>query len=72
VLKVDSQGKLTLARQNWKISLALAGEWVGVVRLESRCQVYCCSTLIREIDLGIQRLTMVERWIPRSKEEPKL
>ena len=25
VLKVDSQGKLTLAGQNWKISLALAG-----------------------------------------------
>jgi len=72
VLKVDSQGKLTLAGQNWKIGLALAGEWVEVVRLESRCQVYYCTTLIREIDLGIQRLTMVERWIPRSKEEPKL
>jgi hypothetical protein len=26
--------------------------------------VYYCTTLIREIDLGIQRSTMVEHWIP--------
>ena len=64
VLKVDSQGKLTLARKNWKISNALAGEWVQVVQLEQRLQVYYCTTLIREIDLGIQRSTMVEHWIP--------
>jgi hypothetical protein len=54
VLKVDSQGKLTLA-----------GEWVQVMQLEERLQVYYCTTLIREIDLGIQCSTMVERWIPR-------
>jgi transposase InsO family protein len=72
VLKVDAQGKLTLAGKNWKISLALAGEWVEVVRLESRCQVYYCTTMIREIDLGIQRSTLVKRWIPRSKEDLKL
>ena len=48
MLKVDAQGKLTLAGQNWKISLALAGEWVQVVRLESRRLVYYCTTLIRE------------------------
>ncbi|MBZ5707611.1 MAG: integrase core domain-containing protein, partial [Acidobacteriia bacterium] len=62
VLKVDSQGKLTLAGENWKISRALAGEWVQVVRIESRLLVYYCTTLIREIDLTIQRSTMVERW----------
>ncbi len=56
------QGALT--GQNWKISNALAGEWVQVVQLEQRLQVYYCTTLIREIDLGIQRSTMVERWIP--------
>jgi transposase InsO family protein len=64
VLKVDSQGKLTLAGKNWSISDALAGEWVQVLQLEQRLQVYYCTTLIREIDLGIQRSTMVERWIP--------
>ena len=35
-----------------------------VVKLEERVQVYYCSTLVREIDLAIQRSTMVERWIP--------
>jgi len=64
VLKVDSQGKLTLAGKNWKISNALAGEWVQVMQLEQRLQVYYCTTLIRESDLGIQCSTMVEHWIP--------
>jgi transposase InsO family protein len=64
VLKVDSRGKLTLAGRNWQISSALVGEWVQVVKLEERLQVYYCSTLVREIDLAIQRSTMVERWIP--------
>ena len=64
VLKVDSQGKLTLAGRNWQISGALAGEWVQVVKLGERRQVYYCATLVREIDLAIQRSTTVERWIP--------
>ena len=37
---------------------------VQVMQLEQRLQVYYCTTLVREIDLGIQRSTMVERWIP--------
>src|SRR5271165_6671979 len=69
VLKVDSQGKLTLAGRNWKISGALVGEWVQVVKLGERVQVYYCSTLVREIDLAIQRSTMVERWIPLPNQE---
>lgn len=72
VLKVDSQGKLTLAGRNWSISDALAGEWVQVLRLEGRLQVYYCSTLIREIDLESQRSTMVERWISVPNQEPKV
>jgi len=68
VRKVDSQGKLTLAGRNWKISGALAGEWVQVVKLGERAQVYYCSTLVREIDLAIQRSTMVERWIPLPEQ----
>jgi transposase InsO family protein len=66
VLKVDCRGKLTIHGQNWKISKALAGEWVQIVPVEQRLQVYYCATLIREIDPGIQRSTMVERWIPMS------
>jgi transposase InsO family protein len=64
VRKVDSQGKLTLEGRNWQISGALVGEWVQVVKLGERVQVYYCKTLVREIDLAIQRSTMVERWIP--------
>ena len=68
VLKVDSQGKLTLAGRNWRISGALAGEWVEVVKLGERMQVYYCSTLVRESDLAIQRSTMVERRIPHPNQ----
>jgi len=67
VLKVDSQGKLTLRGRNWKISSALAGEWVQVVPIEQRMLVYYCTTLIREIDLTNQCSTMVEHWFPWSK-----
>jgi hypothetical protein len=42
----------------------LAGEWVQVMQLKQRLQVYYCTTLIRKIDLEIQRSTMVEHWIP--------
>jgi hypothetical protein len=28
--------------------------------------VFYCTTLIRELDPGIQRSTIVERWIPDS------
>ena len=43
-------------------------EWVQVVKLGERVQVYYRSTLVREIDLVIQRSTMVERWIPVSNQ----
>ena len=69
VMKVDSRGKLTLAGRNWQVSGALAGEWVQVVKLGERLQVYYCSALVREIDLTIQRSTMVERWIPLPNQE---
>jgi transposase InsO family protein len=72
VLKVDCQGKLDLHGQKWKISKALCGEWVQVVRVEQRLQVYYCTTLIRELDLGSQRSTIVERWIPSDVSPPKL
>ncbi len=69
VRKVDTCGKLTIAGRNWRISSVLAGEWVQVVKLGERIQVYYCTTLVREIDSAIQRSTMVERWIPLPQQE---
>jgi len=63
VLKVDCQGKLDLAGKKWIIGRALRGERVRLLQVEHRLQVYYCNTLIRELDLEIQRSTMVERWI---------
>jgi hypothetical protein len=67
VLKVDSWGKLKWGGRGWKISRALSGERVQIVTIEDRAQVYYCNTLIRELDLGTQRSTIVERWIPSPK-----
>ena len=64
VLKVDCQGKIDLGGHKWQFNRALRGERVQLVRLEQRVQVYYCRTLIRELDLGIQRSTIVDRWIP--------
>jgi transposase InsO family protein len=66
VLKVDCQGKLDIQGLKWKVSKALAGEWVQVVPVAQRMMVFYCTTLIRELDPGIQRSTIVERWIPNS------
>ena len=71
VLKVDCQGKLDLQGQKWKVSKSLAGEWVQLVRVEQRTLVFYCATLIRELDPGIQRSKIVERWIPRPNSSPK-
>lgn len=72
VLKVDCQGKLDIKGQKWKISRSLAGEWVQVVRVEQRMMVFYCTTLIRELDPGIQRSKIVERWIPAPSSSSPL
>jgi transposase InsO family protein len=72
LLKIDSQGKLDLKGRKWSISKALSGEYVQIVPLEQRLMVFFCSTLLREIDLTIQRSTMVDRWIAQPITEPKL
>ena len=72
VLKLDCQGKLDLYGNRWKISGALRGEWVQLERVERRVLVYCCRTLIRELDLDKQRSAAVERWLTRSEEHAKL
>jgi transposase InsO family protein len=63
VLKVDCQGKIDAWGCRWRIAVGLRGERVQLVRLGSRCQVYYCSTMIRELDLESQRSTIVERWL---------
>lgn len=72
VLKVDSRGKVTLAGKNWTISDALAGDWVQVMPVGNRLQVYYCRTLIREIEVESQRSTMVERWLSSPTQDQKV
>ena len=66
VLKVDCQGTLEIRGKKWRVSQTLAGDWVQIVQVEQRMLVFYCNTLIRELDPGIQRSTIVERWIPES------
>jgi len=72
VLKLDSQGKLDIKGKKWKVSRSLAGEWVQVIRVEARMLVFYCATLIRELDPGIQRSKIIERWIPGPSSSPPL
>jgi transposase InsO family protein len=64
VLKVDCQGKLDIADTKWRIGRALAGEWVQVLQVAHRLQVYYCNTLVRELQPAIHGSTIVARWIP--------
>ena len=63
VRRLDGDGKLHAYGRNWNIAQGLRREWVQLVRLDERVLVYYCRTLIRELDLAIQRSTAVERWI---------
>jgi transposase InsO family protein len=72
VLKVDCQGKIDTAGRKWKISRALAGEWVHLLPSQDRILVYYCNTLMREIDPLMQRSTIVERCIKEPKTSPRV
>ncbi len=72
VLKIDSDGKIKLKGEHWLISRALNGERVRLVVLEQRVLVYYCRTLVRELDLGNQRSTIVERWLPHESSQSLL
>lgn len=69
VLKVDCQGKLDIRDTKWRIGRALAGEWVRVLEVEQRLQIYYCNTLIRELDPDIQKSIIVHRWMPTAATE---
>jgi hypothetical protein len=70
VLKIDSSGKLDIDGRKWKISQALAGEYVHILPIEQRLLVYYCATLMRELDLDTQRSTIVDRWIQQGSGTP--
>lgn len=67
VLKVDCQGKIEASGRKWKISRALAGDYVHLLPQQERILVYYCSTLVRELDPAIHRSTIVERWTTTPK-----
>jgi hypothetical protein len=60
---VDCQGKIDVKGTRWKISRALAGDWVQLQPVENRILVYYCNTLMRELDFSMQRATIVARCI---------
>jgi len=68
VRRLTAQGRLNCEGRNWEISRALAGEWVQLIRVEQRVLVYYCRSLVRELDLGTQRSTAVDRWVSPSME----
>jgi hypothetical protein len=72
VLKVDSDGKIKLKGEHWLISRALSGERIRLVTMAQRVLVYYCRTLVRELDLGNQRSTIVDRWLPEEPSSTKL
>jgi transposase InsO family protein len=63
VRRLDADGKINAFGRTWNIAKGLRQEWVQLLRLEDRVQVYYCRTLVRELDLATQRSTSVERWI---------
>jgi len=60
--KVDADGKIQVGGKQWHFSRALSRQWVQIVAIEQRVLVYYCTTLIRELDLSLQRSTIVDRW----------
>jgi hypothetical protein len=72
VLKVDSDGKIKLQGEHWLISRALSGERIRLVTIDHRVLVYYCRSLVRELDLGSQRSTIVDHWLPDESSQTKL
>jgi transposase InsO family protein len=64
VRRIGSYGHLYVDGIRWDLSRALAGQWVELVRVESRILVYYCRTVICELDTEMHRSTAVDRCIP--------
>ena len=63
VRRLDADGKMNAYGRTWNIGQGLRREWVQLLRLGDRVQVFYCRTVVRELDLATQRSTSVERWI---------
>jgi transposase InsO family protein len=57
VQRLGPYGQLKLENRWWQVCEALAGEAVRLERIEERVLVHYRRTLVREIDLGLQRST---------------
>jgi hypothetical protein len=64
VLKVDCQEKIEAAGRKWKVSFALAGDYVHLPPSDHRILVYHWATLVGELDPRLQRSTIFDRWSP--------
>jgi transposase InsO family protein len=60
VLKVAAQGHIRIDGLRWEISRSLAGEWVQLIRVESKILVYYCRSLVRELDPPNRQSTAVD------------
>jgi len=64
VRRIGRYGHLYVDGVRWNLSLALAEQWVELVRIEQRILVCYCRTVVCELDPEIHRSTAVDRWIP--------
>lgn len=64
VRRIGSYGHLYVDGFRWDLSLALAQQWVELVRIQRRILVYYGRTLVCELDQETHRSTAVDRWIP--------
>jgi len=64
--KVTTTGTIDVAGRTWKVSRALAHQTVQLTRVDQRILVFFAKTLLREIDLGLGRSTVVERPSPNN------
>jgi transposase InsO family protein len=60
VLKVADGGHIRIDGLRWEISRALAGEWVQLIRVESKILVYYCLSLVRELEPLNRQSTAVD------------
>ncbi len=60
VLKIADGGHIRIDGLRWEISRALAGEWVQLIRVESKILVYYCRSLVRELDPPNRQSTAVD------------
>jgi transposase InsO family protein len=66
VLKIDCQGKLDIGGHKWKVSRALAGEFVRIEEVQQRLLVYYCNSVMRELNCTTHSSTIVNRWIEQG------